>query len=111
MRENTRAPCRSYSADPMDVHEIYLQVRRPDIAYIKFIVESYELLGIIRTVDTEKAVIALLVLEDSLQLAREVLAAVADEVDIEEIPRPADIGDDWLLGEIATTGPDAGEVP
>ncbi len=107
MRENTRA----FPADPMDVHEIYLQVRRPDIAYIKFIVESYELLGILRTVDPEKAVIVLLVLEDSLQLAREVLGAVADEVSMEEIPRPAGLGDDWLLGELAAPGPDTGDTP
>ena len=95
----------------MDVHELYLRVRRQDIAYIKFIVESYELLGIIRTVDPEKAVIVLLVLEDSLQLAREVLAAVADEVPIEEISRPAGLGDDWLLVEITTPEPVTGEKP
>ena len=105
MRENTRAVL----AISMDVHEIYLQVRRSDIAYIKFIVESYELLGIIRTVDPERAVIALLVLEDSLRLAREVLAALADEVVLEEIPCPAGLGDDWLLGELGIPGPEAGQ--
>ncbi len=93
----------------MDVNEIYLRVRRRDIAYIKFIVESYELLGIIRTVDPAEAVIVLLVLEDSLPLAREVLAALAAEVDLDEIPRPAGLGDDWLLAELATPGPHAGE--
>ena len=94
----------------MDVNEIYLRVSRRDIAYIKFIVESYELLGILRTVDPATAVVVLLVLEDSLPLAREVLAALADEVDIEEIPRPAGLGDDWLLAELATAGPHPGEV-
>ena len=93
----------------MDVNEIYLRVSRRDIAYIKFIVESYELLGIIRTVDPGTAVIVLLVLEDSLPLAREVLAALADEVAIEEIPRPAGLGDDWLLAELVTPGRNAGE--
>ena len=93
----------------MDVNEIYLRVSRRDIAYIKFIVESYELLGIIRTVDPAEAVIVLLVLEDSLPLAREVLAALAAEVDLDEIPRPAGLGDDWLLAELATPGPHAGE--
>ncbi len=93
----------------MDLHEIYLQVRRQDIAYIKFIVESYELLGILRTVDSEEAVIVLLVLEDSLTLAREVLAALAGEVDLKEVPRPAGLGGDWLLGELAIHGRDAGE--
>ena len=93
----------------MDLHEIYLRVRRQDIAYIKFIVESYEVLGIVRTVDPREAVIVLLVLEDSLELAREVLAALAGEVETEEVPRPDGLGEDWRLGELADTGPAAGE--
>ena len=93
----------------MNVHELYLRVRRQDIAYIKFIVESYELLGIIRTVDPREAVIVLLVLEDSLALARDVLHALAGEVPLEEIPRPGGLGDDWLLGERATVEPNGSE--
>ena len=93
----------------MNVHELYLRVRRQDIAYVKFIVESYELLGIIRTVDPREAVIVLLVLEDSLALARDVLGALAGEVPLEENARPAGLGDDWLLGELATAEPDGSE--
>lgn len=93
----------------MDLHEIYLRVRRQDIAYVKFIVESYEVLGVVRTVDPREAVIVLLVLEDSLGLAREVLAALAGEVEMAEVPRPDGLGEDWLLGEIAEAGPAAGE--
>lgn len=93
----------------MDLHEIYLRVRRQDIAYLKFIVESYEILGIVRTVDPREAVIVLMVLEDSLPLAREVLAALAGEVEAEEVPRPDGLGEDWLLGALADTGPGAGE--
>ena len=95
----------------MDLHEIYLRVRRHDIAYIKFIVESYELLGIIRTVEPKGAVIVLLVLDDSLALARDVLAALAGELDIEEIPRPAGLGDDWLLADLAAHETDDGDTP
>lgn len=91
----------------MDLHEIYLRVRRQDIAYLKFIVESYEVLGIVRTVDPGEAVIVLLVLDDSLELAREVLAALAHEVAVEEVPRPHGLGGDWLLGELGHAG--AGE--
>lgn len=93
----------------MDLHEIYLRVRRQDIAYLKFIVESYEVLGIVRTVDPREAVIVLLVLDDSLELAREVLAALAGEVAVKEVPRPDGLGGDWLLGEIDHAGPGAGE--
>lgn len=93
----------------MNVHELYLRVRRQDIAYIKFIVESYELLGIIRTVDPREAVIVLLVLEDSLALARDVIEALSGEVPLEEVPRPAGLGGDWLLGELAMGAADGGD--
>jgi hypothetical protein len=83
-----------------DVNEIYLEVRPQDIAYIKFIIESYEILGIIRTVDRTKAIIVVLVVPDAMELAQGVLAALGDEIPIRQIPRPDEIGDDWLLTEL-----------
>lgn len=86
----------------MNLHEIYLEIRPEDIAYVKFIFESYESVGIIRTVDREKAVIVLLAVDDFLEVARAILASLKNEVPMAEIPRPADIGDDWLMRELAT---------
>ena len=86
----------------MNLHEIYLEIRTEDIAYVKFIFESYEGVGIIRTVDRKKAVIVILVVEDFLTTARSILASLKDEVSLSEITQPADIGDDWLLRELAT---------
>lgn len=87
------------------MHEIYLEIRPEDIAYVKFIVESYEGVGIIRTVERKKAVIVLLVVEDFLDVARSILASLKNEVPVIEISRPDDIGDDWLLTEMATEFP------
>ena len=89
----------------MDLHEIYLELRPEDIAYIKFIFESYEGVGIIRTVERKKAVIVLLVVDDFLNVARSILDSLQKEVPLTEIPRPDDIGDDWLLRELATEFP------
>ena len=83
-----------------DVNEIYLEVRPQDIAYIKFIIESYEILGIIRTADRTKAVIVVLAVPDAMELAQGVLAALGGEIPIKQIPRPDEIGDDWLLTEL-----------
>ena len=87
----------------MDLHEIYLELRPEDIAYVKFIFESYEGVGIIRTVERKKAVIVLLVVDDFLNVARSILDSLQKEVPLMEIPRPDDIGDDWLLRELAVT--------
>jgi len=84
------------------LHEIYLETLPEHIAYVKFIFESYEGVGIIRTVDRKKAVIVLLAVEDFLAVAREILDSVKREVPLVEVPRPADISDDWLMAELAT---------
>ena len=84
------------------MHEIYFEIRPKDIAYVKFIIESYECVGLIRTIDRKKAVIVVLVVEDFLAVARALLTSLQSEVQISEIPRPADIGDDWLMKELAT---------
>jgi hypothetical protein len=86
----------------MDPLEIFLEIRREDIAYVKFIVESYEAVGIVRTVDRKKAVIVLLVAKDFQETARSILASLKNDVTLNEISRPVDIGDDWLLRELAT---------
>ena len=85
----------------MNLHEIYLEIPPEDIAYVKFIIESYETVGIIRTVDRRKAVIVFLVVEDFLPVARGLVAALHDEIQLREIPRPPEVGDDWLMNELA----------
>ena len=86
----------------MELDEIYLQTRAEDIAYIKFIFESYEEVGIIRTVDRKRAIIVLLAAPDFIEVVRETLASLKREIPLKEIPRPAEIQDDWLMAELAT---------
>ena len=86
----------------MDLHEIYLEIRSEDIAYVKFIFESYEGVGIIRTVDRKKAIIVLMAVEDFVETGRLILDSLKKEVPLNEVSRPAEIGGDWLLREIAT---------
>jgi len=83
----------------MRLHDIYLQLSPSDIAYVKFIFESYEEIGIIRTVDRDTAVIVLLAMGDFLAIARNILASIKNDVALQEIPRPADMKDDWLMAE------------
>lgn len=85
----------------MHLHELYFTLRPEDIAYVKFVLESYDGVGIIRTADRKKAVIVALVVEDFLAAARKLFAALKNEIDIVEISRPEEIGDDWLMQELA----------
>ncbi|MFQ5852521.1 MAG: DUF4911 domain-containing protein [Candidatus Binatia bacterium] len=79
-----------------------MQTPPEEIAYVKFILESYEGVGIVRTVDQKKAIIVLLVVDDFQEAAHSLLTFLSTEVPLTEIPRPPDIGDDWLLRELAT---------
>jgi hypothetical protein len=85
----------------MELRDIYLETLPEHIAYVKFIFESYEEVGIIRTVDRKKAIIVLLAMGDFLDTARSILDALQREVPLVEIPRPADVGDDWFMTELA----------
>ena len=85
----------------MEMHDIYLEVPPEHIAYIKFIFESYEEVGIIRTVERRKAVIVLLAMHDFLDTARQILDSLQQEIPFAEIPRPADLTDDWFMAELA----------
>ena len=84
----------------MGLHDIYLELSPAHIAYVKFIFESYEEIGIIRTVDNRKAIIVLLAMNDFLDAARHILVSLRNDIPIREIPRPADMKDDWFMTEL-----------
>jgi len=68
-----------------DVVEIRLRLPPGDIAYVKFIVESYEGIGVMRTIDPAMALIVLIVAADFEGDARAILASLRDEVPWDEV--------------------------
>ncbi|HEY7715001.1 MAG TPA: DUF4911 domain-containing protein [Candidatus Binatia bacterium] len=84
----------------MGLRDIYLELAPEHIAYVKFIFESYEEVGIIRTVDRDRAVIVLLAMNDLLDPARSILASLQNDIPLREIPRPANMDNDWLMVEL-----------
>lgn len=85
----------------MTLVPIYLEICPKDIAYIKFILESYEEVGIIRTIDRKKAIVVLLAVSDFIEVARAIVKSLQQEVTLIEIPPPPDLSDDWLMTELA----------
>ncbi len=84
----------------MQLHPIYLEVKPGDIAYVKFIFESYEGVGIVRTMDRKQAVIVVLVVDDFVNIARQILESLSRDMTLKEITKPADISDDWFMSEL-----------
>jgi len=89
----------------VQLQAVYLETPPEQIAYIKFIFESYEEVGIIRTVERSKAIIVLLAVADFAAVARAIIEALKREIPLVEIPRPADLSDDWLMAEISAENP------
>jgi hypothetical protein len=94
---------------PLDVVPIRLRVPRHEIAYVKFVIESYEGVAVTRTVDPRAAVVVALVAPDFLVDARRIVSALAAEGACEEIATPAVPGSDWLGPEPGEPAPSSGD--
>jgi hypothetical protein len=79
------------------VHPIYLRLAPADIALTKFLFESYEGVGIVRTVDARRAIIVVLVVNDGLAVAREIIRDLQARIACVEIDAPPIEPDDWLM--------------
>ena len=82
------------------VRAVYLKVAPADIALVKFLFESYEGVGVVRTVDRRAAIIVVLVVPDLLPVARAILRDLHAQIACAEISPPVSPADDWLLREI-----------
>jgi len=82
-----------------DLIEIYLRIQREDIALIKFVLESYEGIAIVRTIDRKRATVVVLAMPDLIEHVRAVLASLREHMDWHEIPPPEE-QDDWLMRKV-----------
>jgi len=69
----------------VDTHSRYFRVRREDIAYFKFIIESYEGIAVVRTKDPREAVVELMVAPGWERDVDEVLEGLKGEIPIEPV--------------------------
>jgi Domain of unknown function (DUF4911) len=76
---------------------IFLKLAPIDIAMVKFVFESYEEVGIVRTLDKKTAVIVALISRDFLADARAIIADLQTRIACEVIEEPPNLDEDWLL--------------
>ena len=70
----------------MDTQSRFLRLRRGDIAYFKFIIESYDGMAVVRTKDPHEAVVELMIAPGWEKDAEEVLEGLRKEIAIEPVP-------------------------
>jgi hypothetical protein len=86
---------------PTDVVAIRLCVARRDIAYVKFVIESYEGVAVTRTLDPARGDVVVLAAPDFLPDVRRIIAALAAEGACAESAWSDDAPVDWLGPEPA----------
>jgi hypothetical protein len=69
----------------MDTVSRYFRLHRKDIAYFKFIIESYEGMAIVRTKDPREAIVELMVAPGWERDVDEVLEGLGKEIHIEPL--------------------------
>ncbi len=70
----------------MDTTSKFIRVHRKDIAYFKFILESYEGMALVRTRDPNEAVVELMVAPGMEKDVEEVLGGLSKEINFELLP-------------------------
>jgi hypothetical protein len=87
-----------------DLRPIFIKIAPEDIVWLKSILESYEDLGIIRTLNRLKGEIVILALSDTVDDLHQLLLALQKETNFRIIPPSAmlcqeGMCEDWLLTE------------
>jgi len=85
-------------------YPIYLELPPENIVLIKFLLESYEGIGELRTIDNNKAEVAILSLLDTKDHVLDLLEAEKESLRFKFIDKPEVLSGDWLLGEIENDG-------
>jgi hypothetical protein len=81
-------------------YPIYLELPPEKIVLIKFLLESYEGIGELRTIDSDKAEVAILSLIDTKDHVLNLLESEKNSLQYKIIEKPKVLAGDWLLGEI-----------
>jgi hypothetical protein len=84
---------------PTDVVTICLRLPPREIAYVKFVFESYEGVAVVRTLDRRAATLIVLVAPDFEADARAVIASFVAEGICVVVPPPPDWNGDCLGGD------------
>ena len=79
-----------------DVVPICLSLPPREIAYVKFVFESYEGVAVVRTLDRRAATLVVLAVPDFEPVARSVIGSLVAEGVCEETGAPAGFDGDWL---------------
>jgi len=83
-----------------DIFPIFMKLPCQNIAQLKLMLESYEGLGILRTLSAERGEVVILALKDTHKIVLELVSTIETDLRLRIIAPPASARNDWLLGEL-----------
>lgn len=86
-----------------ELNPVFIKIALEDIVYLKAILEGYEELGVIRTLNRLAGEIVILSPASMSADLELLLQALQSEIQFRIIPPPQDICEDWLLSEYLET--------
>lgn len=86
----------------MEQHEtalspVFIKLPTAQIVTLKFILESYEGLGVVRTLDAQKGEVVILAPADTVATLHELLESLRSDLQLRLVPAPPSVEGDWLL--------------
>ena len=85
---------------------LFLKLPPERIGELKFLLESYDGIGIIRTLNRKTGVVVILALRDTIETVRALVESIRDEFSIRVIPAPEGATEDWLVTSMAANSDD-----
>ena len=80
------------------------RIKKTDIAYLKFILEGYEGMAVMRTIDPLQAIVALHIAPGAEKDVSLLLEKISDEISIEKMESTINDSDIWEVGRPSVSG-------
>lgn len=80
---------------------LFLKLPPERIGELKFILESYDGLGIIRTLNRKTGSVVILALRDTRASVDGLIESLSEEMSIRVVPPPEGVTEDWLVTSLA----------
>lgn len=79
---------------------IFLKLAPEHIAQLQFTLESYEGIGILRTINPAKGEVVILAIADTVPIVKAMLEDLKEDLGLIELSEPVDGNGDWLFEAI-----------
>ena len=86
-------------AAPAELMPLYIQIAPEKIVDLKFLLESYDEIGIVRTLNEASGELVVLALSDTVEDVKAILESERENIPYRFIPPPETVASDWLLKE------------